>query len=244
MSELDEEDLAELHKKTSAEVPESHLAGDDLGCRSKAQADESPGSWALVILLMVATLGTLLGRALILRAPDAAGFTPANKAALELWAGLVGGLCGYGLAAWVVMTRWLRHWLKIFTPGIPGSSAVGWLLAAFLTFVIVVVATSDIPAGTVNGRPVPFSHQITGFTIAGGVAALPGLIGFLALRSLAREDSQWEEKPRCQILMAVQMRRYLRRLLGALGLFLTLFVVTTAARHRFPAHAPMTSPPH
>jgi hypothetical protein len=62
--------------------------------------------------------------------------------------------------------------------------------------------------------------------------ALPGLVGFLALRSLAGNDSQWDEAPRCQILMVARLRQHLRRLLGAFGLFLTLLVVTTAARRQ------------
>jgi len=207
--------------------------GDDLRYSTKVHADESPGSWALVILLVVATLGALLGRSLILSAPDAARFTPANRAALGLWAGLIGVLCGYGLAAFVVMTRWSWQVLKIFRPRIPLWSAARWLLAIFFTLIAVWLVTGTIPAGSVNGRPVhPFLHQIYGLTIAGAVAAIPGLIGFLALRSLARNDSQWKEQPRCQILMAVRLRRYLRRLLGTFGPFLTLFVVATATRRQ------------
>jgi hypothetical protein len=85
----------------------------------------------------------------------------------------------------------------------------------------------------VNGRPVhPFSGEIAGLSVVGGVVAIPGLIGFLALRSLARNDSQWDEKPQGQILMALRLRRHLRRLLGTFGLFLTLYVVATVARRQ------------
>jgi len=85
----------------------------------------------------------------------------------------------------------------------------------------------------VNGRPVHlFFHQIVGLTVAGGVVAVPGLVGFLAVRSLARNNSQWNEEPRCQVLMVVRLRRHLRRLLGTFGLLLTVLVVTTAARRQ------------
>ena len=180
----------------------------------------------------MATLGALLGRYLILWAPDAARFTSANRTALELWAGLFGLLCGYGLAAMVVMTRWSWQVLKTYRP-IPWPSAVGWLLAACLTLFVIAQLTASIPAGSVNGRPVhPFSHQITGFTIAGGIAAIPGFVGFLAVRSLAGNDSHREKEPRFQILQAVWLRQNLRRLLGTFGLFLTLYVVAAAARRQ------------
>lgn len=178
-------------------------------------------------------LGVLLGRSLVLGAPDAARFTPANEGTLGLWAALVGVVCGYALAALVVMTRWAWQVLKIFRPGIPPGSVVKWILAILLTLSVVALVTHGIPAGTLNGRPVHlFSHQIVGFTIAGGICTIPGLVGFLALRSLARNDSQWDEKPKCQILMAIHLRQHLRRLLGTFGLFLALYVVVTATRRQ------------
>jgi hypothetical protein len=231
--ELDAEPLAELQKETSAVVPGSSPEDDDLPCHPEVQTDESPGAWTLVILLAVATLGVLLGRSLVLGAPDAARFTPANEGTLELWAALVGVVCGYGLVALGVMTRWAWQVLRIFRPGIPSGSVVRWLLAILLTLSAVALVTHGIPAGTVNGRPVHlFSHQITGFTIAGGISTIPGLVGFLALRSLARNNSQWDEKPKCQILMAIHLRHHLRRLLGTFGLFLALYVVVTATRRQ------------
>ena len=233
MVELEAEQSAEPPEKAIAVVPGSHPEGDNLRCRSEVYGDESPGSWALVILLAAATLGALLGRSLILGAPDAARFTMAHKAALELWAGLIGLLCGYGLAAFVVMTRWSWQLLRTFGPKIPWKSAARWFLATCLTIVMVALVAAGIPAGTVNGRPVhPFSHQITGLTLAGIVVVIPGLIGFLAVRSLARIDSQWKEEPQCRLLLALWLRQTLRRLLGTFGVLLTLYVVTTASRRQ------------
>jgi hypothetical protein len=175
----------------------------------------------------------LLGWFVIRNAPDAARFTPANKAALELWAILIGAMCGYGLAAVVVMIGLLDQVRRIFRPKIPWASAGRWILASLLTIALVWLVTSRIPAGTVNGRPVHlFFHQIAGISIAGGLGAIPGLVGFLALRSAARNDTQWKGKPRCQILLVMRLRRHLRRLLGTFGLFLVLYVVTTAERRR------------
>jgi hypothetical protein len=66
------------------------------------------------------------------------------------------------------------------------------------------------PAGHPGpGRPPP----------AASPPAAPGLVGFLALRSLAGNDSQWDEEPRCQILMVARLRQHLRRLPGGSACF-------------------------
>jgi hypothetical protein len=230
---LAEEPLTGSKAEPCAQKPESHPAERDSPCRSEIYIDRAPGSWALVALLSMATAGALIGRSIILHAPDAARFVQDNKPALQLWAGLIGFLCGYGLAAGAVMTLWSWQLQKIFQPRVPRMSAFRWALAAALALLIVSWLDAGIPAGMVAGRPVHlFFRQIGGITIAGGLVAIPGLVGFLAVRSLAWNDSQWDEDPRCQILMVVRLRRHLRRLLGAFGLLLTLLVVTTAARRQ------------
>jgi hypothetical protein len=231
--ELAEEQLTGPAAVTRARGPGDTSVETGSRCRSEARVDEAPNSWALVTLLLVAAIGAWIGHFVILHAHDAAQFTGDKTAALELWAGLIGGFCGYSLAAGVVMTRWSWQVLKIFKPRAPFGSAVRWALATGLILLTVWLAASGTPVATVNGRPVHlFFRELEGITIAGGVVALPGLVGFLALRSLAGNDSQWDEEPRCQILMVARLRQHLRRLLGAFGLFLTLLVVTTAARRQ------------
>jgi hypothetical protein len=231
--ELAEEQLTGNRAEPRAQKPESDPVGSDSLCRSEIYINRAPGSWALVALLAVATAGALIGRSIILHAPDAARVTLNSRAALQLWAALIGFLCGYGLAAGVVMTLWSWQLLKTFQPRVPRMSAFRWFLATVLVLLTVYLLSAGIPAGMVAGRPVhPFSGQVIGVIIVGGVIAIPGLVGFLAVRSLAWNDSQWDEDPRCQILMIVRLRRHLRRLLGAFGLFLTLYVVTTAARRQ------------
>lgn len=115
-------------------VPKSRnlILRRDSPCRSGIYIDRAPGSWALVALLSMATAGALIGRSIILHAPDAARFVQDNKPALQLWAGLIGFLCGYGLAAGAVMTFWLWQLQKIFQPRVPRMSAFRWALAAAL----------------------------------------------------------------------------------------------------------------
>jgi len=230
---LDHEPLAEARDAAGALAPASPAETADVRPRAAAEDDASPGTWALVVLLAVATFGVWLGRTIIVTAPDAAPFMARDRATLELWAGLEGLLCGYGLAALIAMAYWTRQVLKAFRPAVPRWGLARWLLVTFLTLAATWLATADIPAGSVNGTPVhPFSGEIAGLTIAGGVVAIPGLVGFLALRSLARKDDQWDQDPRRQALTVLRLRTHLRRLLGTFGLFLTLYVVTTAARRQ------------
>jgi hypothetical protein len=216
--------------------PESDPVENDSPCRADVHIDRAPGNWALVALLAVAAAGALIGRSIILKAPDARLFTPDDKAALQalqLWAALIGILSGSGLAAGVLMARWSWQLLRTFQPKVPRMSAARWALATALVLLTVNWLDAGLPAGTVPGQHFHlFAPQILGISIAGGVIAIPGLVGFLAARSLAWNDSQWNEQPRCQILMVVRLRRHLRRLLGAFGLLLTLIVVTTAARRQ------------
>lgn len=204
-------------------------------CRSETYLDRAPGNWALVGLLAVAAAGTLIGYWAILWAPEARRLTAGDaEVALRLWAELIGVLSGFGLAAGVIMTLWSWQLLKTFQPRVPRMSAVRWAVATVLVLLMAFWLDTRLPAAMVDGKPVHlFSGQIVAISAAGGVVAIPGLVGFLAARSLAWNDSQWDEQPRCQILMAVRLRRHLRRLLGAFGLLLTLLVVTTAARRQF-----------
>jgi hypothetical protein len=232
--ELAEEQLTGNKAEPRAQKPGSHHAERDSPCRSDTYIDRAPGNWTLVALLAVATAGALIGNSIILHARDAAQFThPDTETALQLWAALIGIWSGYGLAAGVIMTVWSWQLLKTFQPRVPRMSAFRWALATVLVLLIVSVLDAGLPAVTVAGRPVHlFVGQLAAIGIAGGVIAIPGLVGFLAARSLAWNDGQWDEEPRCQILMAVRLRRHLRRLLGAFGLGLTLLVVTTAARRQ------------
>jgi hypothetical protein len=187
------------------------------------------------VLLAVAAAGTRIGYWVIWGAPEATRLTAGNvKVALRLWAVLIGILSGFGLAAGVIMTVWSWQLLKTFQPGVPRMSAFRWAVATVLVLLLVFWLDTQLPAALVGGNPVDlFTRQIVAINVAGGVIAIPGLVGFLAARSLAWNDSQWDEEPRCQILMVVRLRRHLRRLLGAFGLLLTLIVVTTAARRQF-----------
>jgi hypothetical protein len=233
--ELAEEQLTGDKAEPRAQKPGSFPTERDPPCRSETYLDRAPGNWALVALLAVAAAGTLIGYWAILWAPEARRLTADNvKAALRLWAELIGILSGFGLAAGVIMTLWSWQLLKTFQPRVPRMSAFRWALATVLVLLMVGWLDTLLPAALVGGKPVHLFHgQIVAINVAGGVIAIPGLVGFLAARSLARNDSQWDEEPRCQILMVVRLRRHLRRLLGAFGLLLTLLVVTTAARRQF-----------
>lgn len=230
-----EEQMTGGEAASHAQKPGPSAAESVAPCRSETYLDRAPGNWALVGLLAVAAAGTLIGYWAILWAPEARRFTAGNvEVALRLWAELIGVLSGFGLAAGVIMTLWSWQLLKTFQPRVPLMSALRWAVATVLVLLMAFWLDTRLPAAMVDGKPVHlFSGQIVAISAAGGAVAIPGLVGFLAARSLAWNDSQWDEEPRCQILMVVRLRRHLRRLLGAFGLLLTLLVVTTAARRQF-----------
>jgi hypothetical protein len=64
------------------------------------------------------------------------------------------------------------------------------------------------------------------------VCLAPGLMGFLALRSIARSSECWTESNACRLRLLLRLRAELRRLLAILGAFLTLLVIATGTRRR------------
>ncbi len=65
-----------------------------------------------------------------------------------------------------------------------------------------------------------------------GLCMAPGLVGFMALRSLATADANWREPGLCRLRLLIRLRGELRRLLATFGAFLTLLVVATGMRRR------------
>jgi hypothetical protein len=67
--------------------------------------------------------------------------------------------------------------------------------------------------------------------LAQAIAGGP-LVTFLALRSLARDDENWQEPGSGRMLLVIRSRAELRRLTTVLGVLLTLLVVATGLRRR------------
>ena len=117
--------------------------------------DWAPGNSTLVALLAVAAAGALIASWGFLHARDAAQFThPGAKAALQLWAALIGVWAGYGLADGVVMTRWSWQLPKTFQPRTPRISVFWWGLATALALAMVSWLYLGLPVVTAAGRPV------------------------------------------------------------------------------------------
>jgi hypothetical protein len=153
-----------------------------------------------------------------------------GRSELELWAVLIGLFIGYAVAASLVTTQWLWRLLTLFKPKVSWAWMRWAITIVFMNLPIQLVVGGLFVNTTSHTRP--HEHEIAVVTIIGLVTALPGLIGFLAIRSLAVDDRQWNEPPRCLIHLINRLRRQLRQFLGVLGLFLTLIVVTTSARRR------------
>jgi hypothetical protein len=211
----------------------------------ESSSDPPPGGWTIAILVLAFGIGAWVGRWLIVDAPAAAQFTGASRADLLLWAGLIGAFCGWALAMGIVTFTWLTRILVLFEPRptnrreriglapVGWPRIFGWLVLAALVFGVADMVGGYFPAATLHGKAFrPLSSQIMWITVIGVGSALPGLIGMLALRKYATDDYQWSGDPRAQVFTILQLRNYLRRLLAALGILLTLLVVATAARRQ------------
>jgi hypothetical protein len=184
-----------------------------------------------MLLVGVGAVGSWAGRAYILNASDSAVYTAGHgRAELELWSVLIGLFTGYAVAAALVMAQWLRRVLALFRP------RVTWVWLRWVAVIALINLPVQVAVGGFVGltarHPLPNGRQTTVITVVGLVTALPGLVSFLAIRNLAADDRQWQEPPRCLIVLVTRLRHELRRVLGVLGLFLTLIVIATAARRR------------
>jgi hypothetical protein len=198
-------------------------------CKANAHLSKSPPSWALAVLVIVGAGGAWLGRTYILNAPDSGMYHGAARADLELWAVLIGAFVGYALASCLVSFQWLRKVLTLFQPRVKWHTRIRWAVVIAVMLLVVGGLTGLFTRGGLGASMGdPHQHQVTVVTFFGMIAALPGLLGFLAVRSLAVSDEQWTEPPECQIALLNRLRQELR----LFGLFLTLIVVTTAARRR------------
>lgn len=118
--------------------------------------------------------------------------------------------------------------------------ARGVSVATVLTWVaiVLVVGGSVIGALFLGAAGAPDSIDRTlairtrPITVVTGLCAMPGLLGFLAVRSIARDDTCWYESGACRLRLLLRLRAEIRRLLAVLGALLTLIVVATGMRRR------------
>jgi hypothetical protein len=203
------------------------------GCRAARHSDRVPASWVVFILILLFAAGAWFGHWLIVSAHDSKAFSGGHRAELHLWADLIGALVGYALGLFIVTCAWLWGTIGLFDSRPPWPAVVRWTVIVCAIFALLYEATRGF-SGAAIAVDTSGLHRTQNniVTAIGMVAAIPGLVGFLATRTFSVEKEQWTECPRCQVLLVLRLRRQLQRFLGALGLFLTLIVITVGARRR------------
>jgi hypothetical protein len=217
----------------SPEVPTASVEDDHTG-----RPFGSSEIWGLITLALFCLLGAAVVYEWIMRAHATVLFRGQNISLLKIWAILMGATTGCALAVGVWMGSWLYFFLRRFARPIGRRTWASWM---FIIVVIMgtalIVSVLVLPSSSVTVKHIDLQHRQTQVVTAIGVAAaLPGILGFLAIHSMATRKEEWPAQPEdvalAAIVRSIDIRRDLQRILAGLGLLLTILVITTAARRQ------------
>jgi hypothetical protein len=205
------------------------VAGSVDQCRSERTSRHSAQRWVPTSAFVLFILGFWATSAYVKSVPVAATFDDVVQ--FDLWTFLLGGLMGFGLASGVYFVVWLIGLMRLC------DKIRVWTALSWLAIVAIVLATvfAFLFAGTASfGDSVDKSlaTQARPITVLAALSQLPGLIAFLALRFVARQEAHWQESGACRLRLVLRLRAELQRLLATLGAFLTLLVVVAGMRRR------------
>jgi hypothetical protein len=161
-----------------------------------------------------------------------------GHAEYSLWSALLAGLVGGSAALSVHFLAWLVELHRLDRSPREGPAILPTLWRWFSLCAPVVVGLAGVVLATkavgrrADASPLDrhLANQTLPVTIVTGVLALPGLVGWLKVRSLARSRVSWPSDPQAQLRMIITLRGYGRRYLGSLGAVLTLIVVASGMR--------------
>lgn len=161
---------------------------------------------------------------------DVAGRFEDVRARFDVWVGVIGAVGGLALASalWfgVALAR-IRH---LFV-GVRKRTVVGWIAAVLAVggAIIGSLFAAGKQTATIDSQ---LAHGTRPLTVVIALCLAPGLVVFLALRSLALAEPNWDECERCQVRLVLRCRAELGRVLALLGIFLTVLVIATGLRRR------------
>jgi hypothetical protein len=219
------------HTRTIASLAVvSHPAelGKASGCRAERASPVQDNGALLVVILVAFIVGYFATEAFINTRAVADEFDPVSEE-FGLWTAVLGVVGGLALAsvmycvAAVVGVGRLFAGLSWQTVGAALLGAVAPLAAIFAALI---VGSTGVPE-SIDKR---LAEATRPFILGAGACAVPGLMGMLLLRALARQDSEWSETSRCRVALVLRLRTDLRRLLAILGAFLTTLVIATGLR--------------
>jgi hypothetical protein len=199
-------------------------------CHANAPAPIDTAAWLTPVLAGLFIIGYTAGSIFVRSVPIAARFDPV-RTQYDLWAAVVGSLCGYALSAALYFGCAVVGIARIgarvrMAPLAVACAAV--LLALVAVFAVFSIAEAHRPPST-DSRLASQTWQIS---IGVAICASPGLLGFLMVRMIAVDNESWMEDGFCRMRLVMRVRMELRRLLNVLGAFLTLIVIATGLRRR------------
>jgi len=205
-------------------------AANGESCRSETASPVDSLRWlpaALFVLFVVANVAVRL----YLRHCSVRHRFDAVPVEFGLFTGLLGAVVGVAAAAGLYFGCALVGLMRL-ARGISALTVLSWIA------VVLVVGGSVLGALFLAAATAPASVdrtlaiQTRPITLVTALCVLPGLLGFMAVRSLARDDACWAESGACRLRLLIRLRAEVRRLLVVLGALLTLIVVTTGMRRR------------
>jgi len=162
--------------------------------------------------------------------PVADKFDPV-KIEFGLWTAILGVLGGFAAAAGLYFVCWLVGIVRLHS-GVEKRAAASWLGVVLVVGGTVLASLFIGASGADESVDKSLALQTRPVTLFAAACVAPGLLGFMALGSIARNDDCWKESGRCRLRLVLRLRAELRRLLAVLGAFLTLLVVATGMRRR------------
>jgi hypothetical protein len=200
--------------------------------------------WVPAVAFVAFVVGYFVVTQYIDNIPEADQFDVDGSVEFGMWSTLLGAIGGFAMAASVYFALWLAGLLRLFSGRVRGRTVAQWILT-----VLIVVGTVFAVLFTREDSEGEISKALTkGVRPVSAIAALlvtPGLVAFMAQRSIASDDANWRESGSCQMRLLMRLRNEVRRLLTIFGAFLTLVVVTTGMRRRalLAAHPELPIPP-
>ncbi|HEU0285914.1 MAG TPA: hypothetical protein VFR22_02650 [Nocardioidaceae bacterium] len=199
------------------------------GCRAERAASGAAPAWSPFVgfgLFIVGYAGTLV----YVDSTDAADRLN-GVVQFDMWVALLSALGGFALVAAMFFVIWLGRAIRL-GDRVRRRSVATWVGVVLLVMAVVFTGLFAGASGAEASIDKDLAVQTRPIVILVGLCAIPGLVGFLALRSIASDDANWAESDRCRVRLVMALRAELRRLLATFGAFLTLLVITTGMRRR------------
>jgi hypothetical protein len=206
------------------------MTGGQAGCRSDLAGQPGLGRWAQGTLFGLFLIGFWLVVIYVRQIPAADRFAAA-RAEFDLWVVLLGAVGGYTVAASAAFVTWLVGLARLVDRLEP-STVASWVLGVLVVAGTVLASLFLVAARGEESIDKDLATQLRPITLFAGLCTAPGLMAFLAVRSVARDDGNWLESAECRVRLILRLQHELRRLLTTLGAFLTIVVIATGMRRR------------